>query len=546
MKLRKLAAVTIAIGLVVAAAALFLGDSLAAGVTLADGIGFVVANPALLALRTQHTDLTTRAAALREQITDATPPAEVTRLETEHANLVRQAGDVQTQITAAERAAAPTPAPAPADVNEAIRSERVRVAGIQEIGQRAALEASVIQTAISNGTAIEAFRAEAFNVLAQRSNATRTDPTVSISQDEQETRREAMGEAIVARLARAAGERNVQIPERARAFGEMGFVEMAAECIGYRGSLRTSRHANDVMERAFHTLSDFPGIFQDAINRRLLNRYQTAMPTYRRFAALYTATDFRPTYVVRAGDFPTLQAITESGEIKQGTFSESKEVFRVYPYGVGFNLSRQMIINDNLRAIDQLLGSAGDRVTDWENGKAFEKLNSNSGVGPTLLTDSTAMFHAANHGNYTSTGTAISITSLGVGRAAMMKQTSLDGLKLNLAPATILTGPDRLTEAEQLVATITPASVGNAVPDWIKRLTPVGDANVTGNPWWLFADPAITPNFVYGYLEGFEGPRLKFDEKFGTQGIGVQLEHDFGIEGIDYRGGYKNNGAAPS
>ena len=504
------------------------------------------ASPALLALRAEYSELQTRIVAKFAEIKDGLAPEAIRQIETDHDALVVKADGVKRQIDELERSL-PTPPADPAGAAAAAAvAERTRIVQIQEIGQRGLLDQTVITAAVAGGVTVDAFRAQAFEQLAQRSTAQRINGGhVIVGTEESEQRARGIGDAIVARLAestRALGSAAIAVPEHARAYMGMGFAEMAAECIGHRGAIRTSRQVMDVIERAFHTTSDFPGIFVDAVNRRLLARYQAAPANYRRFCALYTTTDFKPTHVIRAGDFPSLQPVSESGEIKAGTFSESKELFRVYPYGVQFNISRQMIVNDQMRAIDQMLGSASDRVIDWENAKAFAKLAAN----PTLATDNAVVFVDAGHANYTSVGTAISITSLGVGRAKMMKQTSLDGMKLNLSPATILTGPDRLTEAEQLAVSITPSGLGSAVPDWIKRLAPAGDANINGNTWYLFADPNVAPCFVYGYLDGFEGPRLKSEEKFGTQGLGVSLEHDFGVEAIDFRGGYKNNGAAPA
>ena len=504
---------------------------------------------ALAGLRATHGELTTRIAAKLAELVDGLPEADVRRIEGEHDELVRQAEDVQRQITAAEaaeRAAPASPAAAAQAADAAIRTERTRVAAINEIGTRAALPATDVAAAITNGESVEDFRRRAFDALTSRqASAPTASVNASITRDETDTRRRAMSGALVARLARASGERNVQIPEMSRAYGEMGLAEMAAEVIGHRGHLRTPRQVVEVMERAFHSTSDFPGIFSDALNTRLLGRYQQAMPTYRLFCAPYVATDFRAINVVRAGDFPAPQRILETGEIPASTFGESKEQLTVHPYGVRIGISRQMIVNDNLGAIDQMLGSYSDVVLNWENGLAFEALVSNSYTGPTLLTDSTVMFHTS-HGNETASGTAISIASVGAGRAKMMKQTGINGRKLNLQPVTILTGPDRLTEAEQLVATINPALIANAQTDWMKRLRPAGDANIENDHWYLFADPAVAPCFVYGTLQGFEGPRLSVNDPFTVQGIEVKLEHDFGVAGIDYRGATHNEGAPPA
>jgi hypothetical protein len=501
---------------------------------------------AITFLRSQHTDLMTRATALADQITDSTAPDEVRRIEGEHDALVAQAEVLQRQISEAEAEEAARSATQPATGDAAVVAERRRAATIRDVGRRAALDDAVIQTAIDTGATVEAFRAQAFDGLVTRQNTAPTaSVNASITRDETETRRRAMAGALVARLARASGERNVQIPEMSRAYGEMGFAEMAAETIGWRGHLRTPAQVIEVFQRAFHSTSDFPGIFSDALNTRLLARYQTAMPTYRLFAAPYMATDFRTINVVRAGDFPSPQRIPETGEIPAGTFGESKEQLTVHPYGVRMNITRQMIVNDNLGAIDQMLGSYGDTILGWENDLVFELLVSNSYTGPTLLTDSVVMFHTS-HGNETASGTAISLASVGAGRAQMMKQTSINGRKLNLQPSLVLTGPDRLTEAEQLTATINPALIASAQTDWIKRLRPAGDANITGDHWYLFADPSVAPAFVYGTLQGFEGPRISTDDPFTVQGISVKVEHDFGAAGVDYRGATHNEGAPPA
>jgi hypothetical protein len=126
----------------------------------------------------------------------------------------------------------------------------------------------------------------------------------------------------------------------------------------------------------------------------------------------------------------------------------------------------------------------------------------------------------------------------------MRKQASIDGMKLNITPSILLIGPDKEVEALQLVTAITPAQPSNVNP-FTGRLEVVVSAQVTGTNWFLFADPAGPGGacFVYGYLDGFTGPRLRTDQPFGTQGWQATLEHDFGMGARDFRGTYKNPGA---
>ncbi|MFN3656823.1 MAG: hypothetical protein ACK4UO_06185 [Pseudolabrys sp.] len=495
-------------------------------------------------LRAQRDQLTRDAAAKLAQQVDGLPADQVRAIESEHAAITANLRQVNDAIATAERQANP-PAPTNAQaVEQATRAERERVTQLSDIAARAGAPAEQLQQAISGGTTVEAFRTACFDLLATRSAGNHTTGVhAQVDGDEAQARRTAMTDALVTRMHNdnpTRSGRPVEMPEHARRYAQMGLVEMAAELINYRGSrVLRSRQVDDIIQRAMMTTSDFPAILQDAVNRRLLSRYQAAAAVYRRIAARWTAADFRVANVVRAGDFPQLQEVQESGEIKSGKFSESKETIQVKPYGVKFNLSRQMIINDNLGAIDQMLGSYGERVTDWENGMVLDKLVAN----PVLLTDNTAIFDASAHKNYTSSGTAIAVASVGIGRAALAKQKSLDGLDLDIEPAILLTSPDKRTVAEQLLTSITPAASADAVPESMKRIIPLSSGKLTGNAWYLLADPAVAPILMYALLEGFEGPRLTLEQMFGVQGIAVQLEHDFGVSGIDYRGGYKNAGA---
>lgn len=508
-------------------------------------------------LREKLASLQAESRSLVARLKDETPEAEARKIDAENSAKQAEIAEIRekiSEIEAAERAAVAIAAEPPAiaeAVATALATERKRAAEIRTIARRHNVDSALVDKAIDENVSVPEFRKQVLETLADApANQRGAGPaTVSVLIDEGETRRSAMVDALAARLARAGGDRGVAIPDHARQYAEMGLVEIAAECIGHRGMLRTGRQAADVLDRAFAargfvgaTATDFPGIMLDAMNKRLLSRYQAAAPAYRRFAAPYTAADFRSQNVVRAGDFPALQPVGENGEIKAGSFSESKETFKVNPYAVRLNISRVMIVNDNLAAIDQVLSSSGVRVSDWENAIAFGVLLAASGAGPTLATDNMAVF-AAGHSNLAGSGTVIDVANVGIGRAAMMKQTTLDGIKANFVPVTLLTGPDKQTQAEQLLTTITPAVSANAVPESLRRLSPVADANISGNAWYLFADPAIAPCFVYGYLEGFEGPRLTSEAEFSVQGLSTKLEHDFGVSAIDYRGGYRNPGA---
>jgi len=362
-------------------------------------------------------------------------------------------------------------------------------------------------------------------------------PTARILRDERETMRAGMTEAISAQV-----ERRAPADDRARAFMGMSLVEMASQSIGHTGPLRSIADREHVLRMATHTTSDFPAIFENALNKALEARYRAATPAYRAIASRRSFNDFRPHNFVRAGDFPGLDEIGEGGEIKYGTLSDNKEVVSIKPYGKAIRISRQMLVNDDMDALAQVLADRGRAVAHHEDKVFFEMMLGGSNAdGPTLLETTRQVFNTTDL-TKASSNAAITVSSVSIGRAAIMKQKTKDGSLLDIAPSILLVGPDKLTEAEQLVASISP-DIATSVNPFSGRLTVVSTARITGNAWYLFADPAAAPVFVYGFLSGFEAPRMRMDEPFGQQGMAFSVEHDFGCGAIGFRGGFKNVGA---
>lgn len=358
-------------------------------------------------------------------------------------------------------------------------------------------------------------------------------PTARITRDEQETKRQGMTQALVAQMSGGKPE-----SDKANPFMGYGLVDIAAETIGHRGRIRSAGDKIEIFMAAGHTRSDFSGIFENALNKVLLDRYEVQTPTYRKIARKRNFNDFRVHPMVRAGDMPKLQPVGEGGEIKFGTFGEKRETAILAPYGIGLRFSRQMFIDDDLGAIYDMLNDYGAMVADFEE-ETFYAFK----AAATLTSDGLAV-HVAGHNNLAGAGTAITVAALGAGRAAIRKQTTIDGKKMNMAPSILLVGPDKETEADQLVTSITP-NLPSSVNPFSGRLEVVSSAQISGNRWELYADPNRPGGacFVYGYLNGAEAPRIRVDEPFGQQGMATTVEHDFGLGAIDFRGTYANPGA---
>lgn len=536
MRISKLAVVSLALSLAVFAIMAIVG----AVHPVPPGLGDMVIAPmiGLPALRAQAVALRTRAEEKIAELVDGLSPEQVRTIEGEHGEILAELGTVQRSIEEAERANPPAPGQTgtPEELAQrAVAAERDRVHTITDLARRSNATAFAVEH-LRSGTTVDAFRGLLLDHLVsqERSAPSNSHVRIDLGNDNELARRAGMTEALTYRM-------GVPLPqagpsEVARGFMGRGLIELAAECAGeqVRGVLN-ARQIDEIYIRATHTLSDFPTIFSGAVNRTLEQRFALVQPTFKRFARRKNFRDFRPDTTVKIGDFPMLQKINEAGEIKYGTFKEGAEQVRVYSYAIALRVSRQMLINDDIGAISDLLSSYADTVA------LFEEVTFYADAFNGKLADGKVVFHA-DHANLAAAGTAIDVDNVGKGRAAMSKQKSTEGNPLlSNRPRILLVGPDQLTNAEKFLASITPATVSE-VNIFSGRLEPLETSQISGNAWHLLADPTGGSNFRWGYLEGYEAPRTRFDEPFGQQGFAMSVEHDFGSGATDSRFGWKNPG----
>ncbi|QYU68029.1 hypothetical protein J4558_24775 [Leptolyngbya sp. 15MV] len=275
----------------------------------------------------------------------------------------------------------------------------------------------------------------------------------------------------------------------------------------------------------------------------LLAAYQPAAPTYRQIFLRRDFRDFKPHRHLRIGDFPVLQPLAENGEIQAGTMSESQEIVLLQTFARRIRVTRQMLVNDDLGAFTDFAAMIGRRVADFENATAYQLMNLANGDGPTLLTGNAPVFStAAARANKAAAGTPLDEANIAKGREAIMKQRTLDGLPISLGRSMrVLVGPALELPALKLTAAIAPAASANVNP-YVGLLQPVVEPLIAANRWYLFAEPPTTPVYVYGYLNGVEGPQVTTGPVSGVDGIEVSVIFDFGVGAIDWRGAWFNPG----
>ncbi|GAB5431218.1 MAG: Clp protease ClpP [Epibacterium sp.] len=425
-----------------------------------------------------------------------------------------------------------TPAPAPAPVApvmaaaDAVAADRARIKGIREAAApfMAHVGQAEVDRMCDDGTSLD--EANRVIMAAAAAGQPRVQRTRIVT-DERETKRIGMTEAAVAQMLG-----RDPVDERAHSFMEMDFVEMAADLTGAPRPRSVGAKA-DVLMSAGHGTSDFPLILSSAFNTVIESAYDLAEPTFGAFSREMTFSDFRAHDIVRPDNFPTLKKVGEHGEIKFGTFGESKESIALASYGTGISISRQLMVNDAMGAIAEVLLNAAAIVPEFEEETFWAMLLSNP-----KLSDGKGVFHT-DHSNIGAAGD-ISTATVGEGRKAMRSHKLSGNRKLRQnAPAFLIVGPERETEAEQFLSVVLAAEQINVNP-LARKLSLVVSEEIEDAKWFLSVDPSKkTHSFKHGYLDGARSPRIRVEDPFGSQGTRMTIEHDFACGAVGYMGVYR-------
>lgn len=336
---------------------------------------------------------------------------------------------------------------------------------------------------------------------------------------------ECLAEALAAKAAGRAPS------ERARPyFHSASFQSLAHSCaiLGGRDHHRMPGPRIVLEELALHS-SDFPQLTAEAMRKILLPAYMNHSTTFSKIASEYPLLDFRPHSLLSGDAFPNLLETPEHAEFKLGALADRAETITAANYGRRVNLTRALIVNDDLGQFARLATMAGQRAADFANQLLFARcINVGSGLGPDL-SDGALVFDAA-HSNVAGAG-ALDATRLGEARSLLRNQITSDGLRLNTRARYLLVSPDHETAAEQLLDGL------HGDP-----LEVLADSNLTGTRFYVLADPAQLSNYVYGYVIG-RGPEVMSRVGFDVDGIEVRVTLSMGVGAVDSLGAVTGAGA---
>ncbi|MHB0925879.1 MAG: ClpP-like prohead protease/major capsid protein fusion protein [Gallionellaceae bacterium] len=335
-------------------------------------------------------------------------------------------------------------------------------------------------------------------------------------------------------------------------------ADMARMCLAHAGIKLDTFDQMRMVGAAFNprasgfsqSISDFPVLLEAVMHKSLQAAYAVAPDTWSRFCSIGSVSDFRAHNRYRVGSIGNLDALAENGEFKNKSIPDGeKSSITAGTKGNIINISRQIIVNDDLQSLVTLTAMLGRAYKRTIEADVYALLAENAGLGPTLDSDSKTLFHA-DHGNLVATGSgaAPTVTTLDAARMAMALQTDISGNDyLDLRPA-IWLGPLALG------TTVRVANSATYDPDTSNKLQkPNGVLNlfrdvidsprtVDSYAWYEFADPNEAPVVEVAFLDGVQEPYMELQNGFDVDGAQYKVRGDHGVAGIDYRGAQLNQG----
>lgn len=367
-------------------------------------------------------------------------------------------------------------------------------------------------------------------------------------EDETDKRRGAISQALMARAAVYGADGKPVRMDTANPFRGMSLLELAQDSLARAGIKTKGMNKMQVVAAAFtQSTSDFPILLENAMHKTLQAAYAGAADTWSRFCAIGSVSDFRAHNRYRVGSLANLDTVAENGEYQNVSIPDGeKSSVTALTKGNIINVSRQMIINDDLGAFIGLAAMQGRAAKRTIEAMVYALLAENGGLGPTM-SDSLTLFHDT-HGNI-GTGAALTMASVDADRSLMAKQMDVsDNDYLDLRPSVLLVptslgGTARtINDAQYDPDTANKLQKPNTVRGLFRDV--VDTPRITGTRQYMFADANEAPVIEVAFLDGVQEPFLESQDGFDVDGTQMKVRLDVGVAAIDYRGAVTNAGTA--
>lgn len=432
----------------------------------------------------------------------------------------------------ANPAAVPVPTPAAAAPDAAairaqlVAEENQRRQGITALFQPFAAHADLLQECLGDmNTSVAQAQAKLLAKLGE--GTTPTAPAAAIYTGNGNLIGDSVRNSVEARIGLVSAEKENK-------FVGMPLAELARAFLIHRGIGIAGQDRMGIVGLAFtHGSSDFGHILGDIAHKSMLKGYQEAEETFQLWTAKGTLTDFKPTKRVDLTSFPNLSMVADGAEYTYATMGDRAESIVLATYGKLFSITRQVVINDDLSALDRIPRSMGRAAIRTVGDLAYAVLGNNP-----KMSDGKPLFHA-DHGNLLSPAAALSTGRIDAALSAMQTQQEGDAIlnimaKYMLVPVALRSTAHALVNAEY-APELAEAKVPNPVRGLVEVIADARlDKQSKGNTYFA-ADPAVHDTIEVAYLDGNDQPYMEQQQGFTVDGATFKVRMDAGVAPMSWR-----------
>jgi hypothetical protein len=309
------------------------------------------------------------------------------------------------------------------------------------------------------------------------------------------------------------------------------------------------------------TRSDFAEVYGDVKTKVMLKLWHSSnlVSELLPWASMIDdLTDFNDKNYIQLGEYADLSTVAEGTTYptldSPGDLQEKEGLTK---YGGQDSITFEALTDDDgsqLAAMPRRMVMAALRTVR----KAIldEVFPDDAGVGPTLNSDSTALYDAGAHAN---TGTqALHIGGLDVTEKAMVQQTAADSLEpigygvLRIwgicVPPELVSLAMRISSSPEnfRMALTAPGGSAEIDNDRFKGIRVISaDHHTNATDWYAMADPAKIDTFVVQFLRGVREPEFfqltEGDTNFSADIVRWKVRIFLGVEPLQYRSFYQQN-----
>jgi len=363
--------------------------------------------------------------------------------------------------------------------------------------------------------------------------------TANVGLEAIEKKRDAIQEAILNRVSPSV----FKLKDGKSDYRGMSLIEMGKELLTERGVNTRGMDKIKVVDLIFnraHSSSDFPILFEGAIDKMLRADYVFLPEFWDKISRKTSVRDFRAKNLYQVESLNGMKETPEGSEISYTSLVEGKSSIRLKNYSEGIKFTRQAFLNDDLDALEIIPRRF---MLDWntERGKLVWGLITDNGNMP----DGKPLFSSDHKNLLNGVKSNLSEEGLEAAQLLMKTQTDLSGTRrIRVIPKYLIVPAELEVKARKLLTAVTP-SVTKDVNVFANAFEIIVEQRLTDpDTWYLSADPNAIDSLYYAYLEGNENLRVNNEDDFNTDSMKYAIRGDFGTAAIDWRGLVKSTGKA--